>query len=87
MLWYSGANSQVKAETQGFAWYQIGLAFSADGKHFTRLPASESPYSGQNLGLGTGSDGLTFFWKDALPGVAGATDGVAYGFRPRLRPD
>ena len=76
MLWYSGANSQVKAETQGFAWYQIGLAFSADGKHFARLPASESPYAGQDLGLGTGLDGLTFYWKDALPGVAGATDGL-----------
>lgn len=31
--------------------YGIGLAFSADGKHFTRLPAGESPFGMEGLVL------------------------------------
>jgi hypothetical protein len=76
MLWYSGANSKAKVETAGFPWYQIGLAFSPDGKHFTRMPASESAYGAAPPAPYTGVDGLVLFWKDALPALKTATDGV-----------
>lgn len=40
--------------------YQIGLAFSSDGKRFRRLPAEESPYQ---------QAGLAVLAKTALTGV------------------
>ncbi|GMR08190.1 MAG: hypothetical protein BMS9Abin26_1195 [Gammaproteobacteria bacterium] len=39
MLWYSGANTRLTARQSRpntFPYYQIGLAYSADGKSFTR---------------------------------------------------
>lgn len=38
-MWYSGVNDESRG-----AQYGIGLAFSGDGRTFTRLPAAESPF-------------------------------------------
>lgn len=82
MLVYSGAQKTKPVYTAGVAnppvdivWYQIGLAFSADGKSFTRLPAAESPYFGQTIEYPS-AEGLLLQGKDAFPGMAGVTDGI-----------
>lgn len=67
-LWYSGGNTKERAIDGHFPYYQVGVAFSEDGKRFTRLPASESPF---------GKPGLSFTVKDAFPAFPKATDGVA----------
>ena len=42
VMYYSGGNfAAVQTPFPGFPWYQIGVAFSADGRRFTRLPAEE----------------------------------------------
>jgi hypothetical protein len=51
----------------GFPDYQIGLAISADGRTFRRLPEGESPY---------GRAGLVLRVAEALPDVPGLTGGV-----------
>lgn len=60
-LVYSGAASAFP--NGGFASYAIGVAFSADGASFTRLPASESPHA---------QAGLVLTGADAYPTAAGA---------------
>ena len=68
LLYYSGAppaERMVNGST--IAWYQIGLAVSADGKSFTRISASQSPY---------GQAGLVLEGVDAFPGLAGVADGL-----------
>lgn len=66
MLWYSGAN-YLKPRFGIDTFYQIGLAFSADGKRFTRVPVAESPYA---------RAGLVFMGQNAFPGVPDAREGV-----------
>jgi hypothetical protein len=61
LLLYSGASGSLPG--YGFPAYSIGAAFSADGKVFTRVPASESPHA---------ADGLVFTGSDAYPGATGA---------------
>ena len=61
LLLYSGANGMLP--NYSFANYAIGAAFSADGKTFTRVPASESPH---------GKDGLVLTGTDVYPGAIGA---------------
>jgi hypothetical protein len=62
LLMYSGANAAFHA--LGFPDYAIGAAFSADGKTFTRVPASESPFGKDGLVLeasqihAAGADGI-----------------------------
>lgn len=62
MMMYSGANGTFPGYS--FADYAIGAAFSADGKTFTRVPASESPHGKAGLVLEAsqihpvGSDGI-----------------------------
>jgi hypothetical protein len=53
MLWYSGSNSErpVTDTASGAPSTSLGLAFSADGKNFFRLPADESPYLKEGLVL------------------------------------
>ena len=65
VMYYAGARRLVG----GFSFnnYELGVAFSADGNTFTRLPAAESPY---------GQDGYLMQVADALPAVANITDGV-----------
>lgn len=62
LMMYSGANGTFPGYS--FADYAIGAAFSADGKTFTRVPASESPHGKAGLVLEAsqihpvGSDGI-----------------------------
>lgn len=49
LLMYSGSNGVFPGYT--FADYAIGAAFSADGRTFTRVPASESPHGKEGLVL------------------------------------
>ena len=56
VLVYSGANGDP--EGLGFANYGIGAATSADGTHFERIPAEESP---------TGQAGQVLTWRDVYP--------------------
>ncbi len=67
MLWYSGGNVRRRSIGRGFPYYQIGLAFSRDGRRFTRLPANESPYAWS---------GLVLVVQHALPALPEVTDGI-----------
>ena len=59
LLYYAGGN--LDQEQVGYApLYQVGLAFSADGKSFTRISAGESPY---------GEAGLVVHGRDVFPGL------------------
>jgi hypothetical protein len=68
MLWYSGANTNM-ASTQNrpttFPYYQIGLAYSADGKSFTRLS------TGLNNEPGLVLVANAFLFNGGLPGTYG----------------
>ncbi len=74
MLMYAGANSEKYPDggfilpriAGSFAPWQIGLAFSADGHHFTRLPAAQTPYASASL-PGGNRDGLVFYAGYAFP--------------------
>lgn len=69
MMWYAGGNKLAGTiVASGHPYYQIGLAFSADGKTFTRLPANESPY---NL------PGLVLRSVDTVPAYPSPATGVA----------
>lgn len=61
LLLYAGASGTLPGYT--FPAYAIGAAFSADGKTFSRVPASESPH---------GQDGLVLTGADVYPGAGGA---------------
>lgn len=77
VMFYAGGNDVDFPQTAmlAYTWYQIGVAFSPDGKHFTRMPASESPYAGQQTGFRK-IDGLFLMARDAFPGVANVENGV-----------
>lgn len=71
MLWYSGANTTLAASQNRpttFPYYQIGLAFSADGITFTRA----TPGLNNQPGLALAAEAALF--GSRLPGVFG--DGV-----------
>jgi hypothetical protein len=84
VLFYAGANSE-KWPDGGFvlpriagnnAPWQIGLAFSADGKSFTRLPASQSPYADAGPAFPyTHVAGLVLYAADAFPAFPQAVYG------------
>ena len=63
LLYYSGAPGKFPFPSYNFDDYSIGVATSADGVTFTRLPASESPHN---------KDGLVLTGLDAYPGAVGA---------------
>lgn len=68
MLWYSGANTTLAASENRpdtFPYYQIGLAYSADGKSFIR----HTPGVGNRPGLVLVADAALF--GGSLPGVFG----------------
>jgi hypothetical protein len=68
MLWYSGANKTLAASEgrpSTFPYYQIGLAYSADGKSFTRV----LPGLNNKPGLVLVADAALF--GASLPGVFG----------------
>ncbi len=77
LLYYSGGNSST-CSTGGAPCYEIGLAFSPDGKAFSRLPASESPY---------GEAGLVLRGEQALPEVTGMALGIVADPTLVLEPD
>lgn len=62
MMVYSGAAQAFPFPGYSFPEYAIGVAFSADGISFTRLPANESPKS---------KAGLVLVGTDAHPGATG----------------
>ncbi len=67
LLWYSGGNTTLAASQNrptGFPYYQIGLAYSADGKSFTRV----TPGLNNQPGLTLAADAALF---GNLPGAYG----------------
>lgn len=77
VMFYAGGNDVDYPRTPSldYTWYQIGVAFSADGKKFTRMPAAESPYAGKATGFRK-HDGLLLLARDAFPGTANVESGV-----------
>jgi hypothetical protein len=74
VMFYSGGNDLV-IPPMGYTWYQIGVAFSADGKSFTRLPASESPYANTMVPF-KNIAGLVILGRDVFPAALGVADGL-----------
>jgi len=76
VMFYAGGNfAAVQTPFPGYPWYQVGLAFSADGRAFQRLPAAESPYADQTTPFDN-IEGLVFYGRDAFPGQPGVHDGL-----------
>lgn len=79
VLAYSGAQKTkpvaIGGQSVDVAWYQIGIAFSADGKHFTRVPAAESAYAGIDTGYPS-NEGLGLLGIDMLSGTPNIADGL-----------
>ena len=73
-LIYAGGNDEA-LRVLGQTGWQLGLAFSPDGRSFTRLPADESPYAGQATPF-VAIDGLVLLARDAFPGVANVASGI-----------
>lgn len=67
LLVYAGGNLRQGEIIPGLPYYQLGVAFSRDGKKFTRPAPSESPY---------GKAGLALTAADAFPGASGIAKGV-----------
>lgn len=75
VLFYAGGND-LEIPAPEYTWYQIGVAFSADGKHFERLPSSESPYASKSTPFDN-VEGLIIYGTDAFPPtLAGLADGL-----------
>lgn len=74
---YAGGNDVDYPRTASidYTWYQLGVAFSADGRSFTRLPAAESPYAVAGSGFRK-VEGLLLLARDAFPAALGAANGV-----------
>ena len=77
VMFYAGGNDTDYPHTASldYTWYQLGVAFSPDGKHFTRMPAAESPYTAAGSGFRK-VDGLILLARDAFPAGLGAANGV-----------
>lgn len=76
VMYYTGGNFEAVASPfPGYPWYQIGMAFSADGRSFERLPASESPYANSPMPF-ENIDGLVWYGRDAFPNMANMHDGL-----------
>lgn len=77
VMFYAGGNDVDYPHTPGLAytWYQLGVAFSADGRTFTRMPAAESPYTVATSGFRK-IDGLVLLARDAFPAALRAANGV-----------
>ena len=73
-LIYAGGNDNV-LKVLGQTGWQLGVAFSADGKQFTRISATESPYAGQSTPFAR-IEGLALLAKDAFPSVTGVDHGI-----------
>jgi hypothetical protein len=77
VMFYAGGNDvdYPRLPNLDYLWYQIGVAYSADGKRFTRMPASESPYAGKATGFRK-VEGLMLLARDAYPGKPEVVNGV-----------
>ena len=64
LMLYAGSDGPFPHAAHSFANYQIGAAFSADGKTFTRIPAAMSPH---------GKDGLVLTGEQVYPA---GSDGI-----------
>ncbi|MBK8011618.1 MAG: hypothetical protein IPK13_09715 [Deltaproteobacteria bacterium] len=77
VMFYAGGNfAAVQTPFPGYPWYQIGVAFSADGRTFTRLPAAESPYAERDTPFER-IDGLVLYGGDVFPDQPAVRDGLA----------
>lgn len=75
VLFYAGGND-VAVPALEYTWYQIGVAFSADGKHFERLPAEQSPYADRSTPFDD-VEGLVIYGTDVFPAsLQGVADGL-----------
>ncbi|MBL8627781.1 MAG: hypothetical protein JNK64_41235 [Myxococcales bacterium] len=77
VMFYAGGNDvdYPHTATLAYTWYQIGVAFSTDGRRFTRMPAAESPYTVATSGFRK-IDGLALLARDVFPAALGAANGV-----------
>ncbi|HTR51124.1 MAG TPA: hypothetical protein VMJ10_10495 [Kofleriaceae bacterium] len=73
MIYSGGNNAQLMV--MGQTGWQLGLAFSADGTQFTKLPAAESPYAGKSTPF-TQIDGLLLLSTDAFPSLSNLQPGI-----------
>jgi len=73
MIYAGGNNAQLMVEGQ--TGWQLGLAFSADGTQFTKLPAAESPYADKSTPF-TKIDGLLLLSTDAFPSLSNLQPGI-----------
>ena len=73
-LIYAGGNT-TSLKVLGQTGWQIGVAFSPDGKQFTRISATESPYAGRTTPFAR-IEGLALLAADAFPGVADVASGI-----------
>lgn len=71
---YAGGNDAT-LRVLGQTGWQLGVAFSSDGKHFTRISAAESPYAGRTTPFAN-IEGLALLASDAFPDVAGVDRGI-----------
>jgi hypothetical protein len=78
VMFYAGGNDvdYPAAGATNFTWYQIGVAFSADGKTFTRMPASESPYANTPTTGFRKIDGLVLLGRDVFGTLAELGNGL-----------
>ncbi len=76
VMYYTGGNFAALASPfPGYPWYQVGVAFSADGRSFERLPGAESPYANSPTPF-ENIDGLVWYGRDAFPNMAAMHDGL-----------
>jgi hypothetical protein len=73
LIYAGGNNSQLMVEGQ--TGWQLGIAFSADGTAFTKLPAAESPYAGKPTPFAK-IDGLLLLASDAFPALSNLGPGI-----------
>ncbi len=71
---YAGGNDAV-LKVLGQTGWQLGVAFSPDGKRFTRISAAESPYAGRATPFAR-IEGLALLAADVFPQVANVDHGI-----------
>ncbi len=69
-LYYSGGNINEDPLGEDYPRFQIGVAYSSDGRSFTRVASAASPY---------GKEGLVFRVEDSMPAYAPGGSGSDVG--------
>jgi hypothetical protein len=76
VMLFSGAGARrTLAGGNEIPWYQLGLAVSADGITWAKLPAAQSTYTATQAGF-TSIDGLVLLGKDAFDASPTVADGL-----------